>query len=139
MILLNLVSHLLYATTFDKMPIFSIPISTSSLAFNVKSFAGTMPVPVIKKQPCSKTNSRNKYSASSVNFLFILVNLMELVNASSPLRLIFILIVVSNEISCSGTYKQGPSAALLSYIFACGKYKGFSPSISLELISLPTV
>ena len=53
--------------------------------------------------------------------------------------LIFMLMVVSKEISVEGIYKQGPSAALLSYTFACGRYKGFSPSISLELKSLPIV
>src|SRR5882762_1400444 len=48
-------------------------------------------------------------------------------------------IPVSEEMGCSVTYKQGPRPALFSYTFACGRYNGFSPSILLELISLPMV
>src|SRR5260370_37043742 len=34
---------------------------------------------------------------------------------------------------------QGPSAQLPSSAFACGKYRGFSPSMSRELISFQMV
>src|SRR5215831_4322952 len=98
-----------------------------------------MPVPVIKKQPTGKVHSRNKYSASSSKERFILFNCTVPAKTVSLFLLMSRCMVVSDEIGSFITYKKGPSAQLLSYTFACGKYKGFSPSILRELISLPIV
>ena len=44
---------------------------------------------------------------------------------------------VAGSKGLSVTKMQGPKPAAASYTFACGRYNGFSPSISRELISLP--
>lgn len=43
-------------TPLDNTPIPSIEIITSSFSCNVKSLGGTMPVPVIRKQPTGNFN-----------------------------------------------------------------------------------
>ena len=89
---------------------------TTSPSCKVKSLPGTKQVPVIRKLPCGKSHSRYKKPASSGNVRFILPIVVSSLYTSVSLRLIFILMAVSNETGSSGTYKHGPKAALRSYV-----------------------
>src|SRR5260221_10188178 len=105
----------------------------------VKLLGGTRQVPVIRKQPNGKSHSRYKKSANSLCVRFILLISTESVYRTSPLRMIFMEMVVSGEIGLRVRWRHGPSAAERSYDFAWGRYNGFSPSMLRELISFPHV
>ena len=55
---LNCLTFALHSIEFTNVPIVSIVIRTSSPLSSVNSFGGTIPVPVIRKQPTGKDVSR---------------------------------------------------------------------------------
>ncbi|AHG89668.1 protein kinase [Gemmatirosa kalamazoonensis] len=128
-----------HSTLFTSAPIPSISIRTSSPLASVKSSGGTIPVPVSSTAPRGKLVSRNSHAASSSGVRRICASVVSPANTAAPPRAIRTAMRVSLPNGCSATSIAGPSAHEPSYTFACGRYSGFSPSMSRELTSLPAV
>ena len=98
---------------FVKVPIGGMVIQMVSADARVKLFGGTMPVPVIRKQPKGKLLSRNRYSAREEKDRFIFEIVVVPEKTSAPLRSMFSRISVSVG-NVSAKRIPGPMAALAS-------------------------
>ena len=90
--------YCLTPTLFVNIPMRWISMRIVSSIWRVKSLGGTRQVPVMRKQPNGKSHSLYKKSANSVCVRFILLISTESVYRTSPLRIIFMEMVVSGEI-----------------------------------------
>ena len=122
------------------MPIPSIVIRTRSPGLRLKSSGGTIPVPVNKND----AGGKNVVATEPVD---------QLIEAASHARDAGFALINDGAVAldlhadadrCRGRHGlasviDGPRAQHASYTLACGKYRGFSPSMSRALTSLPTV
>lgn len=99
-----------------------------------------MLVPVNNTVPSNRSLSLARKETSSSSFRFNSLVLASLLTTISPSR--YILQTMLNAYgfcTVSARRMAGPIEQELRHIFACGRYSGFSPSISRQLMSLPTI
>src|SRR5258707_15891153 len=110
-----------HATVFSRVPMGSIVMRTVSPLASVKELGGTIPVPVIRKQPLGNELSRKRYSTSVLGSRFNSESATDPANSILSLRKISRMICVDCGRGLDVTRMPGPRAQLPSYTLAWGR------------------